>query len=96
MSAGKAAVLHEAALPLPSTGMLVDAKWQFGVTVSTNDVARAGATYVDMKFVTDEGGKLVTHSVELSLTQFYCILGQLESAKSYVDLMSPDTASAAK
>ncbi len=68
---------------------MIDAEWRFGVTVSTNDLARVGATYLQMRLLVDSGseGRLDTHHVELTVPQFYDLLGQLEKAKQYSDYL---------
>jgi len=67
---------------------LVDATWRFGVTVSSDDLAKIGTTYVQLALTVDRGGRLVREVVELSLPQFYAMLASLERAKSYVDYLS--------
>lgn len=69
-------------------GALIDAEWRFGVTVSTDDLARVGSTYLQMRLLTDSGaGRLDTHHLELTVPQFYDLLSQLEKAKSYCDYL---------
>jgi hypothetical protein len=58
------------------------------VTVSTDDVAKVGSTYVQLKMTLNRNGTLVNELVELQLNQFYDLLGKLERAKSYVDYLS--------
>lgn len=87
---------------------LVDAAWRLGVTVSSDDIARVGSTYVQLMLTTSSSGTAAsstaaaaagaaTHHVELSIAQFYDLLAQLERAKQYVDCLAgaPPPATAA-
>lgn len=38
-------------------GSLLDAEWRFGVTVSTDDVARVGSTFLQMKLTVSGGNE---------------------------------------
>jgi hypothetical protein len=72
---------------------LVDMEWKFGVTSATDEMERVGTTFLQIKFVIAKGDdeeNSETESVymELSLQQFYELLGQLEKVKSLTDLMS--------
>lgn len=76
-------------LPTPAIAPLVDADWRFGVTVSTDDLAKVGTVYVQLKLVVDDGGSALRAEVmELSLSAFYGLLAQLERSKSFVDYLS--------
>jgi len=75
--------------PLPVVAPVVDAEWRFGVTVSTDDVAKVGATFLHLRLVVEgEDGRLQAVVMEAGLSQFYTLLAQLERAKSYVDFLS--------
>lgn len=69
---------------------VLDAEWRFGVTVSTNDVGRVGSTYVQLRLLSAgaDGGPPAEHLVELSAAAFYTLLGQLEKAKTYLDVLA--------
>ena len=71
---------------------LVDMEWKFGVTSATDEMERVGTTFLQIKFVIAKGDEenSETESIymELSLQQFYELLGQLEKVKSLTDLMS--------
>jgi hypothetical protein len=74
---------------------LVDASWNFGVTVSTNDLRRAGSTYVHLKLgLRDASGEVREEFAEMDLPQFYATLAALEKAQSYVAFLSGGGASA--
>lgn len=81
---------------------LVDAEWRFGVTVSTDDLAKVGSTFLQMKLTTlhelssassastsiaNNNTVLQQHHLELTIPQFYDLLSQLEKAKSYVEYL---------
>lgn len=83
---------------------LVDVEWRFGVTIATQDVQRAGATYVHLRLslAGQSGGVGVGDAappreelLELSLPQFYAMLAALERAKSYAAFLSSDDAAIA-
>lgn len=68
---------------------ILDASWRFGVTIATDDVQSAGATYVQLRLsiaAPDSAGH--DEHIELSLPQFYSMLSALERAKSYVAFLS--------
>jgi COMM domain len=72
-----------------SANRLVDMDWSFGVTVASSDANQVGKTYIQLKFVVDEAGECPrTHFVELSVDQFYQLLGALESCKQHLDYIS--------
>lgn len=77
-----------AALPRPAAAFpLVDAEWRFGVTTATDELARVGSTFVQLKLSVLNGSALQDEHVELSLSQFYELLAQLERARSYMDFI---------
>ena len=80
-------LVSRSSLPLAS---LVDAEWRFGVTIATDDVGRAGATFVQLKLAIAQPDRDVPRyeHVELSLPQFYSTLAVLEKAASYVAFLS--------
>ena len=68
---------------------ILDASWRFGVTIATDDVQSAGATYVQLRLhiaAPDSAGR--DERIELSLPQFYSMLSALERAKSYAAFLS--------
>ncbi len=71
---------------------LVDMEWKFGVTAATNEMEKVGTTFLQIKFVIEKGDGESSEQesvyMELSLQQFYELLGQLEKVKSLMDLMS--------
>ncbi len=70
-----------------SGGILLDADWRFGVTVSTDDVGRVGTTFMQMRLLIDEGkGGAQDQFVELNVSQFFTLLSQLEKAQTLMSL----------
>jgi len=69
-------------------GALVDAELRFGVTVSTDDVARVGQTFVQLRLSTTAPGgaaEAIEHRhLEMSVPMLYSLLSALETAESYV------------
>lgn len=47
-----------------------------------------GSTFLQIKFVIDNGGVLENKSVELTLPQFYDFLAEMEKAKTFVEYLS--------
>ena len=74
---------------------LVDADWRFGVTTATDDVARVGSTFVQLRLTLLDGGSVRDEHMELTLAQFYDLLAQLERARSYTDYLSSPSPSSA-
>jgi hypothetical protein len=86
-SARRVAMAQRAADKATETGVLLDADWRFGVTVSTDDVGRVGSTYVHLRLLVEKQGATEERFLELTVPQFYTLLGGLEKAKSYVDVL---------
>jgi hypothetical protein len=66
-------------------GVLLDADWRFGVTVSTDDIGRVGSTFFQLRLLVDgtagaPGAK--EHFFELTVAQFYSLLSSLEKAQT--------------
>lgn len=72
---------------LPVTAPLIHMDWRLGVTVATDDLARVGSTYVQLKLMLDVRGQLVVEHVEMTVPQFYDLLADMERAKSYMDYL---------
>eukprot|EP00658_Telonema_sp_P-2_P078825 TRINITY_DN7479_c0_g1_i2.p1 TRINITY_DN7479_c0_g1~~TRINITY_DN7479_c0_g1_i2.p1 ORF type:complete len:205 (-),score=55.95 TRINITY_DN7479_c0_g1_i2:316-930(-) len=67
---------------------VVDMEWSFGVTASNSDMAKVAATFIQLKLVLDKGnGDLETVPLELSISQFYHFLQEMEKAKSIIDFL---------
>ncbi len=68
---------------------IVDLEWKFGVTAANNDLGKAGASYLQMKFVLDKGNEVREDvHMELTLSQFYQFLQEMQKAKANLELFS--------
>jgi len=61
------AIVHAVGSDSMSVNKLIDLSWNFGVTVSTDEVKRLGDTYLQLKLVLDKG-EGVAESVFCELT----------------------------
>lgn len=69
-----------------TVNQLLDMEWKFGVTASNNDVSKAGTSFLQLKFVLDKGNnETETALMELSLSQFYEFMAELQKAKANLD-----------
>lgn len=69
-----------------SANQLIDMDWTFGVTAASDDCDQVGKTFLQLKLTVDEGNVTPKNVfVELSLEQFYSMLGNLEKVKSHID-----------
>jgi len=65
---------------------LLDMEWRFGVTASTNELRKAGSTFLQLKLVLDKGNnKKETVHMELTLPQFYQFVNDMEEAKTHLE-----------
>ncbi|EDV25799.1 COMM domain-containing protein 7 [Trichoplax sp. H2] len=67
---------------------LVDMEWRFGVTAASNDLEKAGSTFLQLKLVINKGDSNQDVYMELSLPQFYSFLHEMEKAKATLDYFS--------
>jgi len=71
---------------LETVQKLVDMEWKFGVTASSSEISRVGQCFVQLKFVTKKNASETdTVFVEMSLSQFYDFLHEMEKAKLKMD-----------
>ncbi|KAF6034636.1 COMMD7 [Bugula neritina] len=69
-----------------SANQLVDMEWKFGVTAASSELDKVGTTFLQLKLkVVNSKGELESLNMELSLTQFYNLLHELEKAKTLLD-----------
>eukprot|EP00010_Vexillifera_abyssalis_P007099 CAMPEP_0201547374 /NCGR_PEP_ID=MMETSP0173_2-20130828/3856_1 /ASSEMBLY_ACC=CAM_ASM_000268 /TAXON_ID=218659 /ORGANISM="Vexillifera sp., Strain DIVA3 564/2" /LENGTH=94 /DNA_ID=CAMNT_0047956403 /DNA_START=19 /DNA_END=303 /DNA_ORIENTATION=- len=61
---------------------LIDMEWKFGITASTESVDHAGHSFLQLKLVLDKGQKTEIVNMELSLSQFYAFLQEMEKAQA--------------
>lgn len=74
-----------------SVAQLVDLEWKFGVTASSSELDQVGQTFLMLKLVLTNaakpgGAEAVT--MELTLSQFYQLLQELEKAKALLEQFS--------
>lgn len=66
---------------------LINLEWNFGVTASSDELQAAGESFLLVKYTLQEGGKseLKHIAMEMSLSQFYHFLHEMEKAKAAID-----------
>merc|ERR1711894_32709 len=67
---------------------LVDMEWKFGVTAASSDCNKVGSTFLQLKLVINKGNKTENVYMELSLSQFYSFLHEMEKAKASLEYFS--------
>lgn len=68
-----------------ASNLLVDLDWNFGVTASSDECVNVGKIFIQLKLTVSRQGHLENEFVELTVDQFYALLGKLEQCKSYID-----------
>ncbi|XP_039280841.1 COMM domain-containing protein 7-like [Nilaparvata lugens] len=65
-----------------------DMDWQFGVTAACSNKEQVGKTffYLKLNVESEDGSQRAVH-MEMSLSQFYSFLHQLEKAKNSLDFL---------
>merc|ERR1712166_120473 len=67
---------------------VVDLQWSFGVTASNSEMNKVATSFIHLKLVLDKGnGELEHVPMELSISQFYSFLQEMEKAKSIIDFL---------
>ncbi|XP_043285542.1 COMM domain-containing protein 7-like [Venturia canescens] len=69
------------------TSKIIDVSWKFGVTAASSESDKVGKTFLQLRFLLDEGGETKSVFTEMSLSQFYKFLHSLEKAKNSLDLL---------
>jgi len=66
---------------------LIDLEWKFGVTASSDELQAAGESFLLVKYTLQEGeqSELKHIAMEMSLSQFYHFLHEMETAKAAID-----------
>lgn len=64
------------------TNRVVDVDWKFGVTAASSEKSQVGKTFLQLKITVDTGNGLKNIHMEMSLSQFYAFLHELEKAKT--------------
>ncbi|XP_023239830.1 COMM domain-containing protein 7-like [Centruroides vittatus] len=68
---------------------LVDMEWKFGVTAASSELNKVGNTFLQLKLVIDQGNnRLQNVYLELSLSQFYSFLHEMERARASLEYLS--------
>ncbi|XP_067944955.1 COMM domain-containing protein 7-like [Watersipora subatra] len=72
-----------------TAGQLIDMEWKFGVAAASSELDRLGSTFVQLKLkVSNPDGSIENLNMELSLSQFYNLMHQLEKAKASLDYIT--------
>ncbi|XP_031845829.1 COMM domain-containing protein 7 [Nomia melanderi] len=61
--------------------------WRFGVTAASNESDNIGKSFLQLKLDLEEDGKTNNVFVEMTISEFYKFLHDLEKAKSDLDLL---------
>lgn len=64
---------------------LLDVDWKFGVTASSDALARVGNCYLQLKMVVAKGSESENVLMELSIPQFFEFMHEMEKAKFELD-----------
>ena len=68
---------------------LVDMEWKFGVTASSSEMNKVGNSFLQLKLVVSKDSDSTEDIfMEMSLSQFYTFLHEMEKAKANLDLLS--------
>lgn len=66
---------------------LVDFDWRFGVISGSSELKQVGSTFLQLQLLVDKGnGERENLYMELSLSQFYSFLHEMERAKTSLDI----------
>ncbi|KOC66404.1 COMM domain-containing protein 7 [Habropoda laboriosa] len=66
---------------------IVDVSWRFGVTAASSESNNVGKSFVQLKLNLEECGKTKNVFVEMTISEFYQFLHDLEKAKCNLDLL---------
>nr|CAB3232830.1 COMM domain-containing protein 7-like [Phallusia mammillata] len=67
---------------------LVDMEWKFGVTASSSELRRVGTCFIQLTLVVAKGTSTENVLLEMSLSQFYDFMHEMERAKLEMDAMT--------
>ncbi|XP_011298225.1 COMM domain-containing protein 7-like [Fopius arisanus] len=70
-----------------SGSKIVDVSWKFGVTAASSESDKVGKTFLQLRLLLDDNGKKSDVFTEMTLSQFYKFLHDLEKAKNSLDLL---------
>merc|ERR1719150_1367587 len=77
----------QAALSTLKTNRLIDMEWNFGVAASSDTSTNLGTTFLHLQLVIDESGSRRKVDMELTLTDFYNFLREMEKAQNRMNVM---------
>ena len=80
-------IVHHLITRTVTSNELVDLDWTFGVTASTDDCDQIGKTFLHLKLTLDTSTGIKPIFLELSLDQFYNLLGKLSKCKAHIDFL---------
>ncbi|XP_033346108.1 COMM domain-containing protein 7-like [Bombus vosnesenskii] len=66
---------------------ILDISWRFGVTAASNESDNMGKSFLHLKLKLEENGKTRNIFVEMTISEFYKFLHDLEKAKCNLDLL---------
>ena len=66
---------------------ITDISWRFGVTAASKELDNVGKSFLQVKLDLEEDNKPRTVFVEMTISEFYRFLHDLENAKSDLDLL---------
>ncbi|XP_056013154.1 COMM domain-containing protein 6-like isoform X2 [Ostrea edulis] len=71
-----------------TAGELVDMKWKLGVAVSSDECKSLNSPFVTMTLrVADSSGKISTHTIEMTVTQFQHFSQQMKEMASRMEMV---------
>eukprot|EP00286_Rhodomonas_abbreviata_P005649 CAMPEP_0181317416 /NCGR_PEP_ID=MMETSP1101-20121128/16455_1 /TAXON_ID=46948 /ORGANISM="Rhodomonas abbreviata, Strain Caron Lab Isolate" /LENGTH=201 /DNA_ID=CAMNT_0023424805 /DNA_START=9 /DNA_END=614 /DNA_ORIENTATION=- len=72
-----------------SVNKLLDMDWRFGVSSSSSELQQVGRTFLELRLQVEKGeGQSESKVMELSLSQFYALLQEMEKAKASMEFLS--------
>merc|ERR1719419_1046189 len=77
----------KAALSTLKTNRLLDMEWNFGVAVASDTSSNLGTTFLHLQLVIDEAGARRKVNMELTLSDFYVFLREMEKAQNRMAVM---------
>ncbi|KAF7997360.1 hypothetical protein HCN44_005637 [Aphidius gifuensis] len=66
---------------------IIDVSWKFGVTAASSESDKVGKTFLQLRLILDNDGTREDVFTEMTLSQFYKFLHDLEKAKNSLDLL---------
>ncbi|XP_034943580.1 COMM domain-containing protein 7-like [Chelonus insularis] len=67
---------------------VIDISWKFGVTAATSESDRTGKTFLQLKLLLDDNGNKRDIFTEMTLSQFYKFLHDLEKAQTSLNFLT--------